>query len=481
MVKWVRWLGAGVVAGTLGLAALCLPAAAGAQITAGSALSVAKPTVASPPTQSVPFTPAKPVAAVHLTRSKAGSQIPSYAITWYENHFGVSAAVATANLETQSMGQGLEQQLDNRFGNAIADVWFNNTTGKWVIDATSTPTTTDVQAVADADNLGSNYEVDRVDYTRSDLTNEVKALGFGLSADPGFDAVGISDGAVEVDVSSQASATDRARLSADAETPAGAGTTSSAPPIHTKQLSGGAPKATVSCSFPNCDTIIGGDNYTQNGVACTMSWPGQLSDGQRVVLTAGHCAEDMGQGNFVLVNDLIDPSLVPFGYIYLGAFGTGGDWGYIDLDDPPTASLDPGRGYPYGGYVNWASEGLSPLESYYTEGTPPAGTEVCLQGVGSGENGNGDGSPCGILNAGDQTVTISGGPTLTGMVRMDDVNACFGDSGGPWDLASADTAVAIQSAADIATGANCGGPAWATPVSIPIQNMPGGLSLQLGG
>jgi len=110
------------------------------------------------------------------------------------------------------------------------------------------------------------------------------------------------------------------------------------------------------------------------------------------------------------------------------------------------------------------------LAYYYNSRVPSGGTVICHNSLGSVES-LGNGTQCGT--AGGLTsvnvTNVGSVTTLTNMLQVNSTEECYGDSGGPWDLASSATAVAMQSAASIPSGSNWGTTAWATPISTPIQ------------
>jgi hypothetical protein len=404
-----------------------------------------------------------------ISRADATAQVSSTAVAYYEKTFGVSPPVARARLASQLMGQGIENTLRAKYGSGIAGVAFDNATGNWVVDATPSVTASGIAGAFSHTGLSGAYRLATVRYTQSDLVGATADLTGRLHDLIRRRAVQVVSGAgkVTVTVASAASQADRATIQA-AERSAAA--SYSSPPITqtpSSQRALAAQPTTVSCSEPYCNTLVAGDFYYGNGAGCTMSWYGSLRLSgvtQPLILTAGHCTNDMGgAGSRVYSYDL--SSSAQIGYAYFGNFGYG-DWGYLYPTNPPPSGLDPGLGRPYGGYFNWATGTLVRLSYYYNSGVPSNGVVVCHQGEGSWAY-LGHGTECGTV-AGVTSVAVSG-TVLTGMLQINSTEACLGDSGGPWDLSSSATAVGIQSSAAIPTGSGCGTTAWATPVSIPLQ------------
>jgi hypothetical protein len=416
---------------------------------------------------------ARPVSDAVLSRAEATSQVLPSAVTYYEKTFGVSQPVATERLASQLMGQGIQSNLQAKYGNAIAGVSFDNSTGEWVVDAGPSVSASAVAGLFARAGLSGSYRLARVAYTQSAVTRASAELSARLQSLIRRGVVSVTSGGatVTITVSDTASSTDRAAVAAAERSTAA----SSAVPITESSTPGGllAQATSVRCSGIYCNTLVAGDAYSGgNGASCTMSWYGSLQLGsttQPLVLTAGHCTLDLGGAtSTVYTNDLT--SNVAFGDQDLGSFNGGGDWGYIYTNNPPPAGLDPGLGRPYGGYFNWGSGTLVRLAYYYTSGVPSSGTVVCHNGEGSVLY-LGNGTQCGTAGGLTSVNVNHDGTTVTlgNMLQVNSTEECSGDSGGPWDLSSSATAVAIQSAASIPNGRNCGTTAWATPVSTPVQ------------
>jgi len=418
--------------------------------------------------------PAKPVAQVIQSRAAASASITSAAVDYYSKTFSVSATEARNRLATQNMAPGIGDALNQRFGDALASVWFDNSTGQWVVDATTRASAQGVTAVFSADGLADEFRLERVAYSHSALVATARNLATRLSdiAARALVKVGVGNRGVDVTVASSLSSQDQAAVRGAVDT---ANAYAGGPPValKTSPLRSLSVQPTLSCAFPYCDTLVGGDFYSANNVGCTMSWYGSITLGgvvQPIILTAGHCTRGMGVGAVVQTSDL--SANVNFGNTYYGSEDNG-DWGYMYPYNPPPAGLDPGLGRPFGGYINWNSVGLSTLRSYYASGPAPNGMTVCHQGEGTGNYyGPTAGTQCGTIANNDITTGVAfDGFTHYNEMEIDNTLACRGDSGGPFDLASVETAVATDSAVNlnIAGNANCGTIAYASPVNIPIQ------------
>ena len=375
------------------------------------------------------------------------------------------------------MGAGLGASLRKQLGDAATEIWFDNSTGEWVAEL-STAASTTVSEVATREGISGSYRVQQVGYTRSDLLKAEHAVISRLSTDisEGLASVGIAEGKVKVSLTADlgAAQTETAQK-ADAvggapESPPVVVTSSSVPRF--------TAQTTARCLFPFCDTLMGGDMYGiyrgSEGANCTMSWwagyQGINAVEHPLMLTAGHCSRFGGYQGLVV-------SCLPYpgGCSGIGEnaawyFGNDGDWSAIAVSYPPPSGWDPGLGRPYGGYVNWNSDGISKLEAYYATEAAPVGLVVCHQGYGSGVD-LGDGSQCGWISVKEMPVEyeVEGGRVrVEKLSKVSETEVCPGDSGGPWDGAAKAVAVGITSGGEIPKGQTCGTTGFFTPVWIPV-------------
>jgi len=418
--------------------------------------------------------PAKQAADVVQTREEASAAISADEVSYYVKTFAVSPSVARERLETQGMAPGIGDTLRARWGDDITAVWFDNTSGDWVVATTGEATDENVTSEFRRVDLADRLRIERVSFGRSALAQTGEALAERLTdlAQRGGVRVGLGQAHIDVVAASELSSDDHSALmkavddaTASAEGPQASVTTST----HRSLLV----QPAVSCAFPYCDTLVGGDFYQgPNNGGCTMSWFGSITlNGvvQYIILTAAHCTRSNGGPGSTVHTSSLTVSPLNFGTQYSGSEDNG-DWGYMYPYNPPPASLNPGLGRPYGGYINWNSNGLSRLNAYYGSGPAPTGEVVCHQGYGSGVN-LGNGTQCGTIGNNDiLTPTAFEGFDHYHEMEFVNTNGCKGDSGGPYDLAGAETAVALYSAQNAPPGQQCGTTTYGTPVSTPIQS-----------
>jgi hypothetical protein len=432
------------------------------------------PTVTSDPSNLHPLVP---VAEYRVSRAEAEASQSAEAVEYYEKHFNVSSQVARSRLATQAMGSGLASVLRSKMGDAASEVWFDNTTGEWVVDVATTETAA-VSAATASEGISGFYRVQHVEYTRSDLLNAEHAVISQLSTpiSSGQAQVGTLEGKINLNLASGLSDEETA---IDREVNATTAVMPGAPPVVVTSASNESLEAggTVRCLFPFCDTLIAGDMYGTYGekgenYTCTMAWwagyEGLNAVEHPLMLTAGHCSL-LGRYQGADVSCLPYPGGCAEVGINAGwYYGSDGDWSAIAVSYPPSSGWDPGLNRPYGGYVNWNSDGISTLKSYYSSGPAPTGMVICHQGYGSGVD-LGDGSQCGTIARNNVTVKYSY-PVVTTLEHMSEVTgteACPGDSGGPWDGASYEVAVGIDSGTAAPDG-SCGSTAYMTPVYLPV-------------
>jgi streptogrisin C len=322
----VRRLRAGTILGVVG-ALLAGPA---------QALAVESSALGSPSA-----TPLSAESVEHAIRSRASAEasLNPTAVTYYTQTYGVSEAEARQRLATQTMVPNIEYMLGERLGSALAQVWFDNSTGQWVVAATAAAPATTVGEFFSAAGLASSYRLERVGFNQEQLLAAFRTLSGELAQEvpPGQETVGVGEGQLDVTLAADQPATvaesAAARLSAQG----------SAPPVSIERSSRaslvGSPE--VSCSFPWCNTIVGGDKWYFGKIikgkeyefACSAGfYVGSSGDPYPLILTAGHCAVILGD----YVNwGTCDPGAVdcgPYGhqipYYYHG--NGGGDAGLLE-------------------------------------------------------------------------------------------------------------------------------------------------------
>ena len=116
-------------------------------------------------------------------------------------------------------------------------------------------------------------------------------------------------------------------------------------------------------------------------------------------------------------------------------------------------------------YWNWWDSEPSPLE-FYQSAPAVKGQIICLQGYRTG-------SSCGVVKERSVPVENTENHLIdSNMIEVELTSGtdCKGDSGGPWDMASEDTAVGINDIVHFTEhNGECGKIAWLTPISEPVN------------
>jgi streptogrisin C len=210
-------------------------------------------------------------------------------------------------------------------------------------------------------------------------------------------------------------------------------------------------EADAACTARNtCDyTIRAGNIMWRNNTSipwCSVGFTGRQTNNQRWVYTAGHCST----GNGVTWGTGTRPIGTMYASIDSGVY----DASIIQVTNSWFASDQGGEIYNTV-YVN----GVAPTLSYLQ-----AGETVCLSANFTNPSG---GNSCGVIN------TTSDGATR-GMVRVDGLDACGGDSGGGWYwLTSTGRRIAygLHSRSDLGCHGDQGGShSWFSPLPTVKTN-----------
>jgi streptogrisin C len=150
--------------------------------------------------------------------------------------------------------------------------------------------------------------------------------------------------------------------------------------------------------------VRGGDAWYGSNFRCSVGFSARNSSGTKVMITAGHCTA--GGGPAYGYNQ------VSMGSLSGSVFGTQGDFGKVTVSSSSWTMV---------GTVNHYG-GADVHVSGHTEAA--TGASICRSGSTTGWH-------CGTVGAKNQTVSYTGGPTVTGLTKT---NVCAepGDSGGSW-------------------------------------------------
>lgn len=375
-----------------------------------------------------------------VTRNKAMASVPAARAAEYAKDHETSGVQARRSLALQRQVPDLLQVLSAEAGEGFAQLSFDNDAGEFAIRGRGGETSEKVAAVMRRLELEDGYRFIATEYDRADLEQAraslLKAVQEVIAA--GDVIVDERAGKLQVTVIRNGSLDEVRRRVADAGLPEGV-------PIDVAEDRRLDPRPTLSCTWPNCDNVVGGVPYgfASGDFACTHGfYVGSSGTPRPLMLTAGHCTIGRDWQPLWLWN----PGWVPqqignqIPYLY---FDSRGDAGLMEITNGRAASP---------GYFNWSTGGYSGLEAYFTASLPP-GYAVCKHtGRWYGFSVQ---DQCGYTVAHSGTLTYQPGDvTVTGMTAVDSgICSKRGDSGSPVTWANDEVAVGIMSGSSNDNGA----------------------------
>lgn len=367
----------------------------------------------------------------------------------YQKDFGVSAEAAKERIEVQRRGADIVELLEDGQGDDYAGVWFDNEKGEFVVpvlDAAKRPL---VDSIFDATGLRQDYRTVEAQFSWAELEVgqdrldkqllpliEKKLVLTGL--DPRTNAVSImqASGAGEVVRERIDDVATAERVDVEVEPKAA-------------QRFNISPKAcdwgNQSCGLP----LRGGVEIEPVGCTSAFKAVGKTS-GDRLLLTAGHCATEWPNWS---VRDTDDGNkLKTVGPTTLVDF-VPNDWAAIrvngsDWDTNPWPSQ----------VVLW---GIDEQRAITREASSFIGQFVCHSGVTTGAS-------CGPVVELDLTLTLDGWAVVHGLTKVEGGSFCNkrGDSGGP--VVAGNTALGIFSGG---RGEDCPNPGYYVEVTRAADAM----------
>lgn len=393
------------------------------------------------PTDPVPLDPAAQIGVTH-SRAYVEQRIDPAAVDAYVKRFGVSTETARRRLVDQNLVVGLGAALKRDVGSDLGSVSYDNEAGRWVVTAVS------ASAREEASSLLANYGLEQASQVvATDVSaDQLEAITIRLRAAlkrkglDGAAAVGSGPDVLMVDIDRDASTDTKGAIRKVVAEEQGSARSA----ISERRV---AIKPTVSCAFPDCDTLVAGTQWTKASGMCTIAFyvsaPG--GGGNPHMLTAGHCVNpNYAQEEWFACRPPASGGCFPYntGVQSLRNYGGSSDNGLLSVG---TASHPWPNGWGvFGGYFNWSVGGLSTLRYYYPEGTSPEiGAMVC-------KNGRTTGTTCGQVTSTNMPQELrdpaNGNPVLTNVVHIEGMCTLPGDSGSPITRADQETAVGIISA-----------------------------------
>lgn len=395
----------------------------------------------------------------------------------YKRDFGVSTEVAEENLAIQQRGAGIVELLKATQGDAYAGVWFDNQTGEFVLPLLPSADRAEVTELLEDIGLGKSFRIQSARYRWAELEAAQKSVTADLrpvsskglvktSIDPrrnavviheaqdlaGSAAADLASAATEVAVPTEFRSSDVSRFTPEVRT-----CNTFKPRICSMPLRGGVAMGTV--------THLGGGGYTFNNLGlCTTGFKaiGNVF-GNRFMLTAGHC---VAGGGLDWGSETPASTVYEIGTVEEYNYGASGDWAKIKANGSEWDTSP------------WPSE----VAHYWENQTYPISYEawsylgeyVCF-------SGNKSGTSCGnVKELHEEGLYDEGsGTPLPPLNEVPGVCNEGGDSGGPFFLFGANTALGMLTAGDGTTCAT--NIAYYTEITAATTNLGVTVGTRLGG
>jgi hypothetical protein len=368
----------------------------------------------------------------------ASADVQPFEVSEYRQEFEVPKQQAEETLEVQAAGaeSGIVEDLEESLGGRYAGVWFDNGAGEFVVPLVDESDRPKVVDALRPEGLENDFRTAPADSTWTELEAAHAGLDDALSgaieqglvqtvADPRANSVVVREAA-------GASGRDRIRIERAAE--------EQSVDVDVRDQGARSLLVTPRACFDDgagrfCGSPMrGGVGIWASGTVaccpeaqCTAGFKAiGKSNGERYVLTAGHCAEAVGNWTSLSTDEPVPlPHYLGYveqynnatsDYAKIRVSGSGTFW-----DKPSWPSM----------VAYWGEDQEHPINS---ESYSFMGQQVCHSGANSGTS-------CGIVTAQDMTVHQPGGDSFH-QTEFQTVCTKGGDSGGP--VFAANTALGIM-------------------------------------
>ncbi len=375
-----------------------------------------------------------------IAATPALAEIHPFEVQEYRKDSGVSTAAAEADLELQQDGLNVVEKLEDTLGSRYAGVWFDDELGEFIVPIASSSETARgaVDRTLSKLHLGDAYHVRVVQNSWTSLEAAQAQLDSTLrsyfesqlvqtSLDPRTNAV-VVHVASDVNMENRSALmglVKHARVSAEMRD-------GNADLFHVQPTSCSSSNIAPNCSRPLRGGVeIGPHNAAYGNCTAGFRAVGN-ANGQRYLISAGHCAAELNPSNPITYWDAWDQQNLPFrgeahymGQLEQYAFPEH-DWMKINV----TGSWWDTAPAP----VQVAYWGQSLAPPAIAEEYPINGEAASYVGMGVCHSGIASGGSCGqVANVHVTTdFGVKGGPKTYGLTEV--IGACNGggDSGGPW-------------------------------------------------
>ena len=318
-------------------------------------------------------------AAPNVAAPDASGRVASLApglVTAMQRDLGLTVDQIAVRLDQEAAATTAENSLRSRLGSAFGGAFFDSATGKLVVGVTDA-------AVSDA--------VTAAGATPRVVTHSQQQLDAAKSALDAASAPASVNGWY-VDVLTNSVVVETSTATPDAATNAF---------VDLAEANGASVRTVRTEQAKPLEEVFGGDPWFGPGFRCSVGFSA-TGGGSRFFVTAGHCTEGGGTATG-FTGEVLGP-------MSGSTFGSAGDFGRVTVSN--AAWTLAGVVYRYDGTV----VGVSGSSEAAT------GASICRSGSTTGWH-------CGTVGAKNQTVSYTGGPTVTGLTAT---NVCAepGDSGG---------------------------------------------------
>jgi len=349
------------------------------------------------------------------------SEMPPETIKSYMEDYGVSYEEASRRLDAQLRAGDAFEQLESRLGENFAGLWFSNEDGQFIVPLLEDADRELVDQFFSGRGLSDAYRTNPATWSWAELHAaqvDIDEELFDVISDHQIATVpdvihnslvvAVSDSIPPEVQERVTSAVNSLKVDADIRV------------VDGKQLR--PPTAQGACAFPDCNHPLRGGQEIYSSRECSSGFLvyGNVN-GQRYIMTAGHCLQDTTSWWAQNVNN----QQLGIGGVWNWMYGYRGDFGIIRVvaDSPwntPVGTWHPGVVYWFQQNFHYISNAQSSYKGLY----------VC-------HSGRSTGTSCGTVQEREMTVTFDRDDPypdtpVGGIARMTGESLCTlrGDSGG---------------------------------------------------